>query len=334
LNQAFTEKAIMNTRSTINISEVASGIRAVEGDVTLYEETNFNQRSEAIDFIDFHILDRIEGLLQQVDLKEELDRLKWCAEKIKDELGKIDIHLFKRLREEIRTVRNTKSSFRRMIREYLGNDIMGGAGPDRIGYDHLDIFTSGLLSDQRLPEATLGGQPEMIFYQKTPARIIFEMIELAKLSQDDVFFDLGSGMGQVTMLVNLMSGAEARGIEYEPAYSHYASACASRLNLTGVEFINADARKGDYSQGTVFFLYTPFEGRMLQDVLDLLQKESQKRTIRIFTYGRCSLHVVRQCWLSCINGKADNPNELCGFSTRPVSGYFENNINKRENIII
>ena len=36
-------------------------------------------------------------------------------------------------------------------------------------------------------------------------------------------------------------------------------------------------RQGDYADGTAFFLYTPFEGRMLQDVLERLKGEAQKR---------------------------------------------------------
>jgi SAM-dependent methyltransferase len=153
----------------------------------------------------------------------------------------------------------------------------------------------------------------MVFYQKTPARIIFELARLAELKPGDLFFDIGSGLGQVCILVNLISGAATRGIEYEPAYCNYAQTSAAQLNLSNVEFINKDARKGDYAQGTVFFLYTPFEGHMLQDMLDILQKESQKRTITIFTYGPCSPHAARQDWLYDINDGAGNPDQLSQF---------------------
>jgi precorrin-6B methylase 2 len=139
------------------------------------------------------------------------------------------------------------------------------------------------------------------------------MMNLAELSEDDIFFDLGSGLGQVTILVNLLSGIKAIGIEYEPAYCNYAQACASQLNLSNVEFINTEAQKGDYRQGTVFFMYTPFEGNMLQDMLNILQKEAQTRLIRIFTYGPCSPHVARQNWLNCVNGNTDDPYKLYEF---------------------
>ncbi len=139
------------------------------------------------------------------------------------------------------------------------------------------------------------------------------MVELAQLSPTDVFFDIGSGLGQVVILVNLISGAVARGIEYEPAYCEYAKIGASQLNLVNVEFINADARAGDYSQGTVFFLYTPFEGKMLEDMLEVLQEESRTRAIKVFTYGPCSPLVARQNWLTCVNGKGDHFYKLYEF---------------------
>jgi len=113
--------------------------------------------------------------------------------------------------------------------------------------------------------------------------------------------------------VNLISGAGVRGIEYEPDYCHYAKTSASQLGLSNVEFINKDARNGDYTRGTVFFLYTPFGGRMLQDMLDILEKESKKRTITLFTYGPCSSHVARQHWLYGADDGADNPAQLYQF---------------------
>lgn len=302
----------IGTQSIMVLAEIQADIQAIEKDVAIHQEINFNSRANAIDFIDFHIIGRIEGLLQNPEQREELEALKQWAEKIKTELEKIDAHLFKQLREKIRTGTYTGASFREMIGKYCGYDVNM---PEKIGYDNLDDFINGLLSDQAIPEATMEREPEMVFYQKTPVRIIFEIAELANLGPDDVFFDLGSGLGQVAILINLVTGATTKGIEYEPAYCNYAKACASQLNLSNVEFINIDARQADYSQGTVFFLYTPFEGEILQTVLEILQKESLKRAIRIFTYGPCSEIVAQQNWLSCVHGEANDPYQLCEFKS-------------------
>ena len=309
----------MNTESITVISEIWDDILAIEKNASLYKETNFTGRADAMDFIDVHIIDRIETLLEKPGPKQEPDLLRQRAERVKSELEEINTSLFKRLREKLSRESYTKSFFPEMIRKYLGFSIRAVDRQDKIGYDNSDIFINGLLSDRVIPGATLEMKGGMVFYQKTPVRIVFEMVELAQLSSKDVFFDIGSGLGQVVILVNLISGTVARGIEYEPAYCEYAKIGASQLNLLNVEFINAEAHKGDYSQGTVFFLYTPFEGKMLEDMLEVLQEESRKRAIRVFTYGPCSSRIARQGWLNCVNGGADNPYKLYEFRSLAVS---------------
>lgn len=200
-----------------------------------------------------------------------------------------------------------------MISQYLGDT---GSGADNIGYDHLDTFLTGLLSDQAVPEASLKRMPGMVFYQKTPARIILELAERAALKQDDIFFDLGSGLGQVVILVHLLTGAAVRGVEYEPAYWRYAQVCITGLHLSNVIFSNKDARSEDYSQGTVFFMYTPFEGNMLEEMLAILRKEAAKRVIRIFTYGPCTFPVAQQDWLYCRNEIREDAYELYEFRSK------------------
>ncbi len=138
----------------------------------------------------------------------------------------------------------------------------------------------------------------MVFYQKTPARIILNHINKSEFKSKDVFFDLGSGLGQVVVLVNLLTGIKSIGVEYEPDFCRYARSRAEVLNLPDVEFINEDARYADYSSGTVFFLYTPFEGKILDDVLQKLKKESKNRKIKILTYGSCTPVVANQLWLT------------------------------------
>jgi uncharacterized protein YwbE len=52
-----------------------------------------------------------------------------------------------------------------------------------------------------------------------------------------------------------------------------------------VTFIKQDARAGKLTDGTVFYMYTPFTGNMLRAVLDSLQGEGVRRDIRICTFG-------------------------------------------------
>jgi hypothetical protein len=64
-----------------------------------------------------------------------------------------------------------------------------------------------------------------------------------------------------------------------------------------VTFHNVDAREADYTDGTFFFLYTPFTGRILQAVLARLETEARTRSITIAAYGACTSDVARQPWL-------------------------------------
>lgn len=299
------------------ISKLQARIHAIWNDQTLYEEINFEKRAEAIDILEFHVINTIGGVFQKETQKGKLDLLKMQANELKKKLENIDRRLFLRLNEELRKANNKSKIFCKIIFKYLGACIGKIGQSDKIGYDNFDVFVNNLLPgfNNTIPEPKIIREPEMVFYQKTPARIVFEMSRLIGSGNKDVFFDLGSGLGQVVILLYLITGITAKGIEIEFEYCDYANECALQLNLPDVEFINDDARSPDYSEATIFYLYTPFRGKMLQDMMNLLQQVAQKKTIRVFTYGPCSLQVAQQDWLQCTNGNANNFYQLCEFKS-------------------
>ena len=87
------------------------------------------------------------------------------------------------------------------------------------------------------------------------------------------------------------------------------------LNLPAVTFINIDARKADYSEGTVFFMFTPFKGKMLQEVLEILRQESLLRKIKIITYGPCTAEVEVLSWLRPAAPKNENMYQAAFFTS-------------------
>jgi len=277
--------------------EIQTDIEEIEQDSSLYEEKNFDKHIEVIDFIDFQLIDWIEGLLQKTEQPGELILLKNRAEKVKSELEEIDTNLFQKLRTNIRKGLYTGQEFKDLVHEYVDFELNNSRHQEEAGYDNLDILINGLFPLQAMPEQTKDLEPEMVFYQKTPARIIFELVEKCQFTKEDIFFDLGSGLGQVAILVNLFSGITVKGVEFEPTFCDYARDCVAELNLSNVTFINADARSADYSEGTVFFMFTPFGGDMLREVLEILRKESLLRKIKIITYGPCTAQVASQGWL-------------------------------------
>ncbi len=163
-------------------------------------------------------------------------------------------------------------------------------------HDSLDVF-NGLFGIDTEPEETRALRPGMIGYQATPARFILDLVERVPLGLDDVFFDLGSGLGRVAMIVGLLTEARVLGIEYDPGHCAYAQQCAHLLPLPKVGFINADARDAEVASGSVFFMYTPFRGDLLQIVLERLRQEAHRRPLTIATYGPCTLDVAQLDWL-------------------------------------
>jgi len=307
-----------NIDSEMIIAELQADIEIIKKNYSLWDEKNFSSRADVIDDIEFHIIERIDGLFQNQSHARELADLERDAEQVKLQLEKINIDLFGRLRAKIQTGGCRGAAFRDMIEEFAGDSLKESADQPAIGYDNLDVFVDGLFPIATLPEETRAREPEMVFYQKTPARIIFELVDKANFNKEDVFYDLGSGLGQVGILVNLLSEVRTRGVEFEPTYCDYASACATELNLPDVQFINADARKADYSDGTVFFMYTPFEGEMLREVLEKLQAASKDRAIKLFTYGPCSFQVGKQNWLKHENRGGITIYKLAMFSNKTI----------------
>ena len=241
---------------------------------SFYEENNFEIRQDAIEYLESEILDVVED-----------PRLKECGERLKAELEQIDRILFARLRTDLKPGR-----LRKVIGEYVGVST-GGAG-----YDNLDIFVNLLLGTTELPTRLVTLEPEMVEFHKTPAKVILELTDTHRFTSSDIFYDLGSGLGQVAILVHLLTGIPSRGIEIEPAYCEYARGNAAALQLSEVLFIHADARTADFSEGTVFYMYTPFTGEIMATVLKRLRAESVRRPISIFTYGPCSVEVAQSGW--------------------------------------
>jgi hypothetical protein len=265
-----------------------SALEAIAQNKALKEETNFLGRAEAIEFINFHILE------QHQPQAGNLAGLEAQAEALRDDLEAINTQFLQGLRRQIISGSYTPALLHRQFKQYAGQ---AGPEPD---YDGLDLLVNGLLRLELGPEAPAERDPESVFYQPTPARVVLELIDKAGIGTEDVFYDLGSGLGQTPILVSLLTGARSKGIEVEPAYHEYAQECARRLKLSQVVFVHQDARYTDFSEGTIFFMYTPFTGRTLQTVLDRLRGEAQKRPIKVCAYGPCARQVSASSWLRCV----------------------------------
>jgi hypothetical protein len=129
------------------------------------------------------------------------------------------------------------------------------------------------------PELPRGCVP----YLPCSVEVLLRIVDQAPMGGRDVFVDVGSGLGRAAMLVHLLTGAGAIGIEVQPALVLAARDLASRLRLTRVSCVQGDATSltGLIRIGSVFFLYCPFGGDRLAKVLADLESIARTRTLRI-----------------------------------------------------
>lgn len=297
----------------MDLARFKSDLDALQQDKTLDVETNLRARVRALDLVSF-VLRAVREIRHARGPSVDLDALERQAQDVQRWLEPINARLFARLRATIQSGNWTTASLRHEFGLYT--DYAGEPGQVHLGYDGLDALVDGVLLVEPAPQETRARAAGMIHYEPTPARVVLDMIDHAGLTCSDVFYDLGSGLGQVVILARLLGGAKAKGIEYEPAFCAYAQRCVQRLRLTGAEFINADARDVSYADGTVFFMFAPFTGAVLRAVLEKLRVEVQKRPIKVCTYGPCTPQMFEQRWLRSLDAGANHEFKLAIFERR------------------
>jgi SAM-dependent methyltransferase len=124
----------------------------------------------------------------------------------------------------------------------------------------------------------------MIGYHASGVASIVRALLEVPVVPADVVVDLGAGLGKVVLLTRLLTGATARGIELQGALVDRARAAASSLALD-VSFTHADAREAAIDDATVFFLYVPFTGPVLAEVLRRLHAVARRRDIVVCALG-------------------------------------------------
>ena len=139
-----------------------------------------------------------------------------------------------------------------------------------------------MLGIDELPDDAPGLPRESVPYLPAGVEEILAAVLEAPITPRDEFVDLGSGLGRVVMLVHLLTGARARGIELQEAL--VASARARSANFEGVSFVHADATAVPLD-GSVFFLYAPFSGEMLARALARLEEVAARRAIIVCAVG-------------------------------------------------
>ena len=95
-----------------------------------------------------------------------------------------------------------------------------------------------------------------IHFVPTSHRVVDAMLSLARVTADDVVYDLGSGDGRIVIAAAQKYGARGVGIELDPALVKSATRRARKAGVADkVTFRQEDLFKADLSDATVVTLY-------------------------------------------------------------------------------
>lgn len=269
------------------------------------------------------VLDKLDAIIGDVDAPIACSDpgLIACARALRSQFEAANNMLYDAAHAEI-ALRGDSSALDRLLR-----DIASVVGDEKhqlgLSFDLFDEIVCDVLQLRGPIEAGLLPSAEMTAYQPTPARHILDLITRCRLSSDDILVDLGSGLGHVPLLVSIRTGIRTLGIEIQPDHAASAQRAARRLNLTRVRFMAEDARTTDLSSGTVFYMFTPFTGSILTEVLHRLHKQSKARPIRICTLGPCAHVLQDQTWLR--TNQLTDAERITIFSSRWAPGLEASN---------
>lgn len=129
------------------------------------------------------------------------------------------------------------------------------------------------------PRSSLPPGPDLIGYHASALAPVVAALLETRADEEDVFVDLGCGLGKVTALARLISGARVRGIELQGELISRAP------KLEGVEYFHGDVRDAPLDDGTIFYLYNPFGGAVLEQVISRLRAIAEQRAIVVCTLG-------------------------------------------------
>ena len=120
-------------------------------------------------------------------------------------------------------------------------------------------------------EPTVGQAGKDVVWVPTPQLLVEKMLDLAKITPQDLHYDLGSGDGR-TVITAAKRGARSMGIEYNPDMVALAKKNAADAGVTArATFVEADLFATDFSKANVvtLFLLPSINMKLRPQILDM-----------------------------------------------------------------
>lgn len=149
------------------------------------------------------------------------------------------------------------------------------------------------------PELPKGCVP----YLAAPVASLLQLIDGLGLSEQSTFADLGCGVGRAALLVHLLTGANVLGLDVQSQLVERANTAAARLEIRAAKFTVGDmcAPSVHMPVADTYFMYCPFGGQRIIQVLDRLEARAKAATTAI---GCLQLTLPPRAWLCALPSAA------------------------------
>src|SRR6188768_1521809 len=164
----------------------------------------------------------------------------------------------------------------------------------------LGAATAWAQAAQKPFEPQVGQAGKDVVWVPTPQVLVEKMLDMAKVTPQDIVYDLGSGDGR-TVITAAKRGARAFGIEYNPDMVELSkkNAAAAGVNEDRATFMRADLFETDFSKATVItmFLLPDINLKLRPKILDM--RPGTRIVSNTFTMGEWEADVTETVSEGC-----------------------------------
>ncbi len=115
-------------------------------------------------------------------------------------------------------------------------------------------FLKSPVNMARVTEKEMERPSYSLTYGETPYSTAISIFNTVQVKDNDVFFDLGSGTGNVTLFANIYFHIESTGIDLVSYFIEKSNLIAKEMKLEHIRFIEGDFLEEDLSEGTIFYM--------------------------------------------------------------------------------